>query len=60
MPLRRVDSQSHALLDLGRSMLHAYWLTDADEIYYLGIDILVLNDEAFFDTGYYGGNLVCA
>ena len=27
-------------LDLGRGMLHAYWLTDADVIYSLGIEIL--------------------
>ena len=41
MPLRRVtlDSQSAASLDLGRGMLNAYWPTDADEIYSLGIEI---------------------
>ncbi len=28
-----LDSQSPALLDLGTVMLHAYWLTDVDEIF---------------------------
>ncbi len=42
MPLQHLmlDSQSPPLLDFVASMLHAYWLTDADEIYSSDIEIL--------------------
>ena len=56
-----VDSQSPALLDHGSSMLYAYWLTDADEMYSLGIEIgHWMNDKAFFHTLYIRGDLVSA
>ena len=31
-------------------MLHSYWLADTDEMNSLGIEMLYLIDETFFDT----------
>lgn len=57
MPLQRVmlDNQSPASLHLGRSMLRAYWLIDADEI-----DALGIKRQGFFDTQQYLRNSVDA
>ena len=46
-----LDSQSQTLLDLGRSMLHADWFTDVDEIYSLGTEIGYLMTRHFSILG---------
>ena len=54
------NSQSRALLDLGRSMLNVNRLTNADEIYSLGIEIGYWMTRHFFDTRYFRDNSVGA